>query len=296
VREPVPAFDVWHVALPVTDLAAAEAFWCDGLGFRLVGRDEYPSKKQAFVAVRDGGFTVELFEPRGAAREAAPRRPDHLAFECVDLARYRAALAKRRLPGLPPIEEFDDGVRVLELADPDGMPVQFFQGRAIYEASIRGEGGVPAGRAEKPPSAGAVPAGPAAFLLAHALAYPGAYEDHPWGETVAKVKKKVFAFFGVPGAPGSWGVSVKLPRSGGAALERPFARPTGYGLGKSGWVSARFEAGDEAPLDVLRSWIDESYRAVAPKALVATLDGAAGTAPKPRAAPRARPAKRRARR
>ena len=28
-----------------------------------------------------------------------------------------------------------------------------------------------------------------------ALAYPDAKEDHPWGETVVKVRKKVFAFF-----------------------------------------------------------------------------------------------------
>jgi hypothetical protein len=36
-------------------------------------------------------------------------------------------------------------------------------------------------------------------------------------------------------------------------------------------VSARFEAGVKAPIKVLQSWIDESYRAVAPKKLVAVL-------------------------
>ena len=44
-----------------------------------------------------------------------------------------------------------------------------------------------------------------------------------------------------------------------------FAEPTGYGLGKAGWVSARFEPGDDVPVDLLKQWIDESYAAVAPK-------------------------------
>ena len=35
-------------------------------------------------------------------------------------------------------------------------------------------------------------------LVKYALAFPEAWEDHPWGENVAKVRKKVFAFFGVP--------------------------------------------------------------------------------------------------
>ena len=52
-----------------------------------------------------------------------------------------------------------------------------------------------------------------AQLLKFALAYPGAWEDHPWGETVAKVKTKVFVFFGKPEG-GGLGLSVKLPQSG----------------------------------------------------------------------------------
>jgi hypothetical protein len=46
-----------------------------------------------------------------------------------------------------------------------------------------------------------------------------------------------------------------------------------YGLGKSGWVSAKFADGDKPPVDMLKAWIDESYRAQAPKKLVKTLSG-----------------------
>lgn len=120
-----------------------------------------------------------------------------------------------------------------------------------------------------------------AALRDFALSYPGAHEDFPWGECVVKVKGKVFVFLGTSGD--DLGLSVKLPDSGLLALALPFASPTGYGLGKSGWVSARFGERDKAPIEVLKQWIDESYRAVAPKRLVAEL---AGPVPRGPEAPR----------
>lgn len=107
-----------------------------------------------------------------------------------------------------------------------------------------------------------------------ALGLPGATEDFPWGERVAKVGGKVFVFLGgdpVPGGP--LGLSVKLPETAEDALGLPFTKPTGYGLGKSGWVSATFEPGDEPPVGILETWILESYRAIAPKKLLAELEG-----------------------
>jgi len=93
---------------------------------------------------------------------------------------------------------------------------------------------------------------------------PGAWEDHPWGETVFEVGKKVFVFLGH--ADYGYGLSCKLPDSGEAAVTMfSWAEPTGYGLGKSGWVSARFEKSQDVPLDLLEQWIDESYAAVAPE-------------------------------
>jgi predicted DNA-binding protein (MmcQ/YjbR family) len=101
-------------------------------------------------------------------------------------------------------------------------------------------------------------------LKRHAAEKPGAWEDHPWGETVFKVAKKVFVFLGHPDS--GYGLSCKLPDSGEAAITMfSFAEPTGYGLGKSGWVSAHFEPEDDVPVDLLTQWIDESYTAVAPK-------------------------------
>src|SRR5262245_44959197 len=124
-----------------------------------------------------------------------------------------------------------------------------------------------------------------AALLRFALGFPEAYEDHPWGEVVAKVKKKVFVFLGI--ADGSLGLSVKLPESASIALSLPFVTPTGYGLGKSGWVTARFGPKDRPPMDVLKRWIEESYRAVAPSKLAAANRPAGSGTPKPRSRARA---------
>jgi len=108
-----------------------------------------------------------------------------------------------------------------------------------------------------------------ADLMGYALARPEAYLDHPWGEDVVKVRKKVFAFFGMPNSDEP-GFGVKLPQSNSLALSQPGVTPTGYGLGASGWVSVRLSS--EMPVEMLRDWIDESYRTVAPKKLLASVE------------------------
>lgn len=117
----------------------------------------------------------------------------------------------------------------------------------------------------------AKPKGAEAELRKFALSLPGAVEEFPWGDRVMKVNKKVFVFMGQH-EDGSVGISTKLPQSAELALSLPFASPTGYGLGKSGWVSARFAAKEKVPVAMLKEWIEESYRAIAPKKLVATLE------------------------
>jgi predicted DNA-binding protein (MmcQ/YjbR family) len=108
-------------------------------------------------------------------------------------------------------------------------------------------------------------------IRSFAVTLPGAYEDHPWGETVVKVNKKVFVFLGHDESAVAPGMSVKLSDSQDQALMVPGAEPTGYGLGRAGWVSVPFGK-TTPPLDVLRDWVEESYRAIAPKKLVAALE------------------------
>lgn len=125
-----------------------------------------------------------------------------------------------------------------------------------------------------------------------ALAYPEATEDFPWGHRALKVKGKTFAWMGTA-EDGSFFFTAKLPTTNGMALMLPFASPAGYGLARSGWVSAAFQKGEAIPVGLLKEWLDESYRAVAPKTLVKALDGAAPTPTKAaakKAAPKKKPA------
>lgn len=102
-----------------------------------------------------------------------------------------------------------------------------------------------------------------------ALAYPQTVEDFPWGHAAFKVGgKKAFLFMGAT-EDGGFSCSMKLPFRNAEALALKGAEPTGYGLGKSGWVSFTFTAKAKPPLAKLTDYLDESWRAVAPKKLSA---------------------------
>jgi len=55
------------------------------------------------------------------------------------------------------------------------------------------------------------------------------------------------------------------------AANRPMTETGLPNMGRVGWVSARFDGDDEVSLDVLGTWLGESYRAIAPMRLVAAL-------------------------
>ena len=80
-----------------------------------------------------------------------------------------------------------------------------------------------------------------------ALAFPDTVEDFPWGHNAFKVSgKKAFLFMGED-EEGGWSCSMKLPFRNDEALTIKGAERTGYGLGKSGWVSFRFTAKARRP-------------------------------------------------
>jgi predicted DNA-binding protein (MmcQ/YjbR family) len=105
-------------------------------------------------------------------------------------------------------------------------------------------------------------------LRAHALNYPETSEAFPWGESAFKVKGKTFVFMRADASELSF--SVKLTKSRTSALKLPGSEPTHYGLGSKGWVTLRPTAKTSHRL--LFSVIDESYRNIAPKRVLAALE------------------------
>ncbi|MEG8279020.1 MmcQ/YjbR family DNA-binding protein [Streptomyces sp. AHA2] len=111
-------------------------------------------------------------------------------------------------------------------------------------------------------------------VRAFALGLPGAVEEFPWGESVVKVNRKVFVFLGAEDGSQPLGVTVKLTdeTAHAHALACPGAEPTGYGLGRAGWVSIPLEGQGAPAAELLCDWVEESYRVIAPKRLTAELD------------------------
>lgn len=104
-----------------------------------------------------------------------------------------------------------------------------------------------------------------------ALSLPEAWPDAPWGDRVVKVGKKIFVFLSRSDATRP-SATFKLPESRDHALAYPEAVPTGYGLGKHGWVTVTIDAVPAEEHEVLFDFVEESYRAVATKTLVKRLD------------------------
>lgn len=96
-------------------------------------------------------------------------------------------------------------------------------------------------------------------LRDHCLSLPGAWVDYPWGETVFKVGKKMFAS-GWQAEAGELTTTVKATLDDQAALMQiPGVARVGY-IGKHGWVTLTIS--DEASLAFALDLVSASYELV----------------------------------
>ncbi len=123
------------------------------------------------------------------------------------------------------------------------------------------------------------------------LQYPEAHEGIACEGTAVekrtvRARDKAFLFVGAEEAMFKLGDS--LPEATRLASQAPDRCK----VGAHGWVTVRDV--DAIPDGVLERWVDESYRLIAPKALVASLPPRAGTRGDPTGAPPQRTPKQRA--
>lgn len=96
-------------------------------------------------------------------------------------------------------------------------------------------------------------------VQAFCLAFPDAFLDHPWGDVVFKVGKKIFVFASGDTAP--LAVTVKIPEALRETwLNGSYTFVPSY-VGRYGWIGIRVV--DEASWDMAQRGIEWSFSRVA---------------------------------
>lgn len=122
---------VHHIAIICTDYQKSKQFYTEILGLSILqevyreARDSYKLDLEV-----NGLYQIELFSfPNPPARPSRPEAAGlrHLAFEVEDIQKAVAEVNKHGVTTEPiRIDEFT-GKRFTFLADPDGLPIEFYE-------------------------------------------------------------------------------------------------------------------------------------------------------------------------
>ena len=116
----IPVGRMDHVALPTSDAARGERFYCDVLGFRTVPRPSF-SFDGRWLVHKAVGVMLHLIHNDDLAenRKAINSLRGHVAIRCSDIDAAKVALSAR---GVEFVEKRlpDYGYRQLFIHDPDG--------------------------------------------------------------------------------------------------------------------------------------------------------------------------------
>lgn len=122
---------IHHIAIIASDYQRSKAFYCDVLGFRLMG-EYYREARDSWkgdLALQDR-YTIELFSfPEPPARVSHPEACGlrHLAFTVPDVAATVATLADKGVICEPIRIDELTGKQCTFFADPDGLPLELYQ-------------------------------------------------------------------------------------------------------------------------------------------------------------------------
>jgi ureidoacrylate peracid hydrolase len=112
-----PARGLHHLLLQTSDLAAAERFFLDFLGFTVRKREEFTDGRPLTVTNEGLGLTTRAPGHRGAV--------EHIAFRSSNI---RALAGRARDAGIQILNDIGPGPYGLTvyLADPDGNRIELF--------------------------------------------------------------------------------------------------------------------------------------------------------------------------
>lgn len=122
---------IHHIAIIASDYPRSKAFYCDVLGFRLMG-EVYREARDSWkgdLALGDR-YTIELFSfPEPPARVSHPEACGlrHLAFTVPDVAAAVATLDEKGVICEPIRIDELTGKACTFFADPDGLPLELYQ-------------------------------------------------------------------------------------------------------------------------------------------------------------------------
>lgn len=122
---------VHHIAIICSDYNVSKSFYTDVLGLTII-REVYREERNSYKLdlALNGEYVIELFSfPNPPAR---PSRPEsvglrHLAFQVENLEEVIEVLKEKGLESEPiRIDEFTDK-RFTFIADPDLLPIEFYE-------------------------------------------------------------------------------------------------------------------------------------------------------------------------
>jgi glyoxylase I family protein len=122
---------VHHIAIICSDYQRSKQFYCDVLGLKIV-REVFRTERNSYKLDLEvnGLYQIELFSfPNPPARPSQPEACGlrHLAFEVDNIGEAVSAILNHGVVVEPiRIDEYT-GKRFTFFADPDGLPIEFYE-------------------------------------------------------------------------------------------------------------------------------------------------------------------------
>lgn len=127
----IPINAIHHIAIICSNYEKSKWFYTGILGFTLI-REIYREERRSYKADLsvNGLYQIELFSfpdppKRVSGPEAAGLR--HLAFEVDDMDKTVRLLGQKNIIAEPVRMDETTGKRFTFIADPDGLPIEFYE-------------------------------------------------------------------------------------------------------------------------------------------------------------------------